>query len=63
MQKNGIIGRKVTPSTPATIEYYVTKKGMALKPVLDQLMLFSLQHYPEQVCKDGQPKTLEQLFR
>lgn len=63
MQKNGIIGRKVTHGTPVTIEYYITEKGMALKPVLDQLMLFSLQHYPEQVCKDGQPKTLEQLFK
>ena len=56
MQKNDIIGRKVTPGTPVTIEYYVTEKGMALKPALDHLLLFSLQHYPAQVCKGGQPK-------
>lgn len=53
----------MTPGTPVTIEYYVTEKGMALRPVLDQLMLFSPQHYAEQVCKGGQPKTLEQFFR
>lgn len=63
MQKNGLIERKVTPGTPVTIEYYITERGMALKPVLDQLMLFSLQHYPHEVCKDGRPRTLEALFR
>lgn len=63
MQKNGLVSRKVTPGTPVTIEYHVTEKGMALKPVLDQLMLFSLQHYPQEVCKDGRPKTLEELFK
>jgi hypothetical protein len=27
-----------------------------------QLMVFSLQHYPHEVCKGGQPKTPEELF-
>lgn len=61
MQKNGIVERKVNPGTPVSIEYFLTESGRALKPVLDQLMLFSMQHYPGQVCKDGQPMALEDL--
>ncbi|HEX9677154.1 MAG TPA: helix-turn-helix domain-containing protein [Nitrososphaera sp.] len=63
MQKNGLIERKVNPGTPVRIEYLVTERGRALKPVLDQLMLFSVQHYSEQVCKDGRPKTLEDMAK
>ena len=63
MQKNGIVERKVNPGTPVSIEYFLTERGMALKPVLEQLMLFSMQHYPSQVCKDGQPMTLEELAK
>jgi DNA-binding HxlR family transcriptional regulator len=61
MQKNGIVERKVNSGTPVSIEYFLTERGRALKPVLDQLMLFSMQHYPGQVCKDGQPMALEDL--
>jgi DNA-binding HxlR family transcriptional regulator len=63
MQRNGLVERRVNPGTPVTVEYYLTERGNALKPVLDQLMLFSAQHYPQQVCKDGRPKTAEDLFR
>ena len=63
MQKNGLIDRRVYPGTPVRIEYFLTEKGTALRPLLDQLMLFSVQNYPEQVCKDGAPKTLEDLYR
>lgn len=61
MQKNGLVERKVNPGTPVSIEYFLTERGMALKPVLEQLMLFSMQHFPDQVCKDGRPMTLEDL--
>ena len=61
MQKNGLVERRVNPDTPVSIEYFLTERGKALKPVLEQLMLFSIQHYPGQVCKDGQPMTLEDL--
>lgn len=61
MQRNGLIERRVYPGTPVNIEYSLTEKGRALKPVLEQLMLFSMQHYPGQVCKGGQPMTLEDL--
>jgi DNA-binding HxlR family transcriptional regulator len=62
MQRNGLVERRVNPGTPVTVEYYLTERGNALRPVLDQLILFSAQHYPQQVCKDGRPRTPEDLF-
>lgn len=36
---------------------------MALELMHDYLMLFfSLQHYSQEVCKDGRPRILEELF-
>lgn len=61
MQRNGLVERRVNPGTPVSIEYFLTERGTALKPVLEQLMLFSMQHYPDKVCKAGQPMTLEDL--
>lgn len=63
MQKNGLIERRVYPGTPVTIEYLLAEKGVELKPLLDHLMLFSVQNYPEQVCKGGAPKTIDELYR
>ncbi len=61
MQRNDLIERRVHPGTPVSIEYFLTERGMALKPVLEQLMLFSMQHYSNQVCRDGLPMTFEDL--
>lgn len=63
MQKTGLIDRRVTPGTPVTIEYYLTDTGKALRPILDSLMEFSMQHCAPQVCKDGMPHTIEELAK
>ncbi|AGB42455.1 putative transcriptional regulator [Halobacteroides halobius DSM 5150] len=34
LEENGIIDRKVYPETPVRIEYKLTEKGKALKPVM-----------------------------
>lgn len=62
MQKDGLVERKVYAGTPVRIEYRLTEKGLALKPLLEQMMFFSMQHYPEQVCRDGRPKTVQDLM-
>lgn len=61
MQKSGLIDRKVHAGTPVSIEYFLTERGRALQPVLQQLMAFSMQHYPKEVCKGGTPLTLDDL--
>lgn len=49
LERNGLIERKVYAEVPPRVEYSLTKKGQALKPVLDQLAAFSVKHYPERV--------------
>jgi DNA-binding HxlR family transcriptional regulator len=51
LERNGLIARKVYPEVPPRVEYFLTEKGMALKPVLEQLAAFSIQNYPDQVFR------------
>lgn len=37
LETEGIIKRKVYPETPVRIEYEITDKGIALKPVMDEV--------------------------
>jgi len=62
MEKNGLIQRKVFPETPIRIEYYITEKGKALKPILEQMAAFSIQYCCEDVFKDGKPRTFREVF-
>lgn len=49
LERNDLIVRKVYPEVPLRVEYFLTEKGMALKPVLEQLAAFSIQNYPGQI--------------
>jgi len=62
MEKDGLIQRKVYPETPIRIEYFLTEKGMALKPILEQMAGFSMQYCAKDVFKDGKPRTLQEVF-
>jgi DNA-binding HxlR family transcriptional regulator len=62
MEKNGIIERSVFPGTPVKIEYTITKKGKALKPILEQMAAFSMQYCAKEIFKDGKPRTYKQVF-
>lgn len=62
MEKNGIIERSVFPGTPVKIEYTITTKGKALKPILEQMAAFSMQYCSKEVFKDGKPRTYRQVF-
>lgn len=43
LEKEGIVKREVIPDTPVIIEYSLTKKGHALKPVLEEIEVWSKQ--------------------
>ncbi len=62
MEKDGLIERKVYHETPVRIEYFLTEKGMALKPILEQMGDFSMRYCCGDVFKDGKPRTWEQVF-
>lgn len=62
MERNGLIERKVYPETPIRVEYHLTGKGEALRPILEQMAAFSLQYCCKEVFKDGKPRTFGEVF-
>jgi len=62
MEKSELINRKVFNETPIRIEYSVTEKGKALKPIIMQMAAFSMKYCSCEIFKDGKPRTVEQVF-
>jgi len=62
MERNGLISRKIYPETPIRIEYTITEKGKALKPIVEQMAAFSMKYCCEDVFKDGKPRTFRLSF-
>jgi len=61
MEKNGLIRRKIYHETPIRIEYYLTKKGLELKSILDQMVIFSARYCANDVFKDGKARTYKEI--
>ena len=60
MEQTGLIKRKVySYEMPVRVEYFLTEKGRALKSILDQMAIFSMQYCAKDVFKDGKSRTLE----
>lgn len=62
MEKDGLIERKIYHESPIRIEYYMTEKGMALAPVLEQMAAFSMNYCAKDIFKDKKPRTLKEVF-
>ena len=62
MERDGLVERKVFHETPIRIEYLLTEKGKALKPILDQMSVFSLQYCSREIFKDGKPRKFEDVY-
>lgn len=63
MEKQGLIDRKIYPETPPRVEYTITEKGKALKPVILSMAEFSMKYCCKDVFEDGKPRTVKQVFR
>lgn len=61
LEQSGLIKRKVYDETPVRIEYFLTEKGKAVKPILDQMAIFSMQYCAKDVFKDGKPRIFERM--
>jgi DNA-binding HxlR family transcriptional regulator len=61
IEKNGLITRKVYHDTPLRVEYSLTKKGLAAKPILDQMADYSLKHCSNVIFEDAKPRTLQEV--
>jgi len=62
MEQDGLIERKIYPETPIRIEYHLTKKGEALRPILKEMADFSMLYCCRDVFKDGKPRTFQDVF-
>ena len=63
MEKAGLISRNVYNEVPIRVEYKLTKKGIDLQGILDQMAAFSMKHYPKEIFKDGKQRTYKQVFK
>ena len=62
MERDGLIERKIFPETPIRIEYHVTEKGEALRPILKTMADFAMEYCCNDVFRDGKPRTFRQVF-
>ncbi len=62
MEDDGLIKRKIYHESPVRVEYLLTEKGKALRPILEQMGNFSMQYWPKTVFKDGKPRTWEEVY-
>ena len=62
MEKDGLIEKKVFNETPIRIEYNLTKKGRALRPILEEMAKFSTKFCCEEVFSDAKPRTFRQVY-
>jgi len=62
MEKSGLISRRVYPETPIRIEYTISEKGKALKPIIEQMAAFSMKYCCDTIFKDGKPRTFKEVF-
>ncbi len=61
LEKDKLIKREVFNETPVRIEYYLTEKGRALQPILEQMALFSMKYCCEQVFENPDPTKVEKI--
>ena len=63
LEETKIIKRTVYDEVPPRVEYTLTKKGMDLQGIIDQMAAFSMKHYPKTVFKDGKKRNYRQVFK
>jgi DNA-binding HxlR family transcriptional regulator len=62
MEKDGLIERKVFHETPVRVEYTLTEKGKALRPILEQMAEYSMRFSPADIFIDGKPRTMREIL-
>lgn len=61
MEREGLVTRRMYAEMPLRVEYFLTEKGRATKPILDQMAAFSLQYCSKDVFEDGKPRSLQDV--
>ena len=61
LERDGIVKRKVYAEVPPKVEYYLTPSGKTLKPILDALHTWGLDHLDITAKKAGEQKQAESV--
>jgi DNA-binding HxlR family transcriptional regulator len=46
LEAGGLVARRTYQENPARYEYFLTKKGKGLEPVLEAIIVWGKKHYP-----------------
>jgi len=56
LERDGIVKRKVYAEVPPKVEYYLTPSGETLKPIVDALHTWGLEHLDRTAKTSGEQK-------
>lgn len=62
MEEDGLIIRKVFPEIPPRVEYSLTEKAKALRPILEQMGEFSTKYCAMDIFKDKRPRSFRKVL-
>lgn len=62
MEDDGLVKRKVFPEIPPRVEYSLTEKAKALRPVLEQMGEYSTKYCAMDVFKDKRPRSFKKVL-
>jgi DNA-binding HxlR family transcriptional regulator len=62
LESDGLISRKIVHESPLSVEYHLTEKGWAAKPVLDQFVAFATKYEADQLFRDKKSRTFEETL-
>jgi DNA-binding HxlR family transcriptional regulator len=62
MEEDGLIIRKVFPEIPPRVEYYLTEKAKALRPILESMGEYSSRYCAMDVFKDRRPRSFKKVL-
>jgi DNA-binding HxlR family transcriptional regulator len=62
MEKNKLIYRIVKNGPPVEVEYFLTEKGKAVEPILNQMAAFSIKYCKEQIFVNKDDKNRIRKF-
>jgi DNA-binding HxlR family transcriptional regulator len=62
MEEDGLIVRKVFPEIPPRVEYYLTEKAKALRPILEAMGEYSSKYCAIDVFKDKRPRSFKKVL-
>jgi DNA-binding HxlR family transcriptional regulator len=62
MEEDGLIVRKVFPEIPPRVEYSLTEKAKALRPILEQMGEYSTKYCAMDVFKDKRPRSFKKVL-